>query len=551
METLSPLLKQVSEYRALLNEALKEDDRATLVVKTVGVTFAACYIYDWIYHHDKSATTRIKRNFFNMIRSLPVIGPKIAEEVAKARKSIQSGKELYHEHYLMKLPEKSSTVEEMILKIQSYIDLDTTDWRGGRVQGAVYDYDQEIIDVTTKAYSMFMWSNPLHADVFRGVRKMEAEVLAMVLRFYNGPKGSCGLLTSGGTESIGMAILAARNKAFARGVKWPELVMPLTAHPAFDKACDYFRVKLIKIPVDPKTMKVYVHKMESAINRNTCLIVGSAPSYAHGTYDDLAGINKIALKYKVPFHIDACLGGFLNPFFAEAGFPLQLCDFRLEGATSISCDTHKYGYCPKGSSVVMFRNPELRRHAIFTCTDWPGGVYATPTYAGSRSGANIAVCWATMLKIGYNGYVERTGRVLSTAHKLKNGINKIEGLQIMGDPVGSVIAFTSDRINIFQLMHDLSHEKQWVLGPIQFPSGIHMSVTHTHTKPGVADQLLKDIEELTKALIAKGSEYVSEAVAVYGVSQSIPDRSIVGEIASAYTECCLDTNEQAASRSQG
>ena len=139
----------------------------------------------------------------------------------------------------------------------------------------------------------------------------------------------------------------------------------------------------------------------------------------------------------------------------------------------------------------MFRTAELRRASIFTCTDWPGGVYATPTYSGSRPGANIAVTWATMLKIGYSGYVERTRAVLATAEKLRRGIAKIDGLRIMGAPCGSVLAFTSNKVNIFQLMHDLAEEKKWILGPIQFPSGIHMSVTHTHTKSGVADQLLK------------------------------------------------------------
>lgn len=541
---MQPLVEKATQYREVINEVLKDNDRASLIFKTVGATVTACYIYDWLYHHEKAPDRRVREYFFQLVRKLPIVGDKIAAEVAKAKQGVQTSKDLYHPNYLMELPAKSSSVDEMTSMIESYLTLDKVDWKSGRVQGAVYDYDEEIIEITTKAYNMFMWSNPLHADVFRGVRKMEAEVIAMVLRFYNAPTKACGLFTSGGTESIGLACLAARNNAFANGIKWPEVVMPVTAHPAFDKACSYFRLKLIKIPVDPTTYKVQIHKMKSAISRRTCLIVGSAPSYAHGSYDDLGEINKMALKYGIPFHVDACLGGFLNPFAADAGFAIPLFDFRLEGVTSISCDTHKYGYCPKGSSTIMFRCPLMRRHAIFSSTDWPGGVYATPTYSGSRAGANVAVCWSTMLKIGYNGYVERTKAVLSTAQEIKRGIEKIDGLHIMGNPVGSVIAFTSDQINIFQLLGDLSKEKKWILGPIQFPSGIHMSVTHTHARNGVAQQMIKDIEEITIKLQAKGSKYCSESAAMYGLCQTIPDRSVISELSTAYIEYCLDTNEQ-------
>jgi len=530
--------------RALVNEKCEHDDKFSLVLKTAGSTLLACYIYDIVYNNDKHFTDRLQSNFFKTLRLLPIIGPKIKNEVEKAKASVRKNKDLYNPSYVLELPAKSKTVDEMKLIIKDYLDMDTIDWRNGRVQGAVYDHDAELIEISAKAYEMFIWSNPLHADVFKGVRKMEAEVLAMCLKLYNGPTDSCGLFTCGGTESIGLAVLSARNMALAKGIKWPELIMPATAHPAFDKACDYFRVKKIKVAVHPTTYEADVSKMKSAISSSTCLLVGSAPTYPHGVYDDFEKINELARKYNIPFHIDCCLGGFINPFAAAAGYKIPTFDFRLSHVTSVSCDTHKYGYTPKGSSVVMFRTPELRRAAIYSCTDWPGGVYATPTYAGSRSGASSATTWACMLKIGHAGYIERTKSVLDAARALREGISRIEGLKIMGNSIGTVVAFTSESVNIFQLMHDLASKKKWIFGPLQFPSGIHITVTKTHTKAGVVNTILKDIEELNKGLIAAGSEYVSDAVAVYGLAQTIPDRSIVGSIAATFIETCLDTNIQ-------
>jgi len=541
-DQLQIALTKINELRELTNESFKNDDKATVALKTIALTYTACKLYEWVYHNDKHVSDRVQQYFFKVLRQLPVIGDKIKAEVEKAKTEVRSQKSLYNPTYIMELPQKSSTAEEMIMRVESYLNMDTVDWKGGKVQGAVYDFDKEIIEVCSKAYEMFMWSNPLHADVFKGVRKMEAEIISMVLKLYKAPSSGCGLVTSGGTESIGLACLAARNHAMDRGVKWPELVMPTTAHSAFDKACHYFRIKLVRIPVDPVTYRVDLKKVESAINRNTCLIVGSAPTYPHGAYDDIEALSKLALKYGKLMHVDACLGGFINPFAKDAGYSVPLLDFRLEGVTSISADTHKYGYCPKGSSTVMFRTPELRRKAIFSCTEWPGGVYATPTYAGSRPGANSAVCWATMNKIGYNGYVERTKDVLTASMKFKHGINKMEHLEIMGDPVGSVIAFCSKTINVFQLMADLKDKHGWKLGPIQFPSGLHISVTHLHSKPGVAEQLLKDLEACSLELAAKGEAPIDGGAAVYGLSQTIPDRSIVGEIATTFIETCMDTN---------
>ena len=229
----------------------------------------------------------------------------------------------------------------------------------------------------------------MHPEVFPGIRKMESEIVSMVLHLFHAPADGCGSVTSGGTESILMSIKAHRDFAYEnKGITEPEMIVPISVHAAFDKGAHYFGVKIIHAPVDPITGMVNLKKVEAAISSNTILvitffisfltpfsikIVGSAPGFPHGIIDDLPSLGQIAKKYKIGFHIDCCLGGFLVPFMDKAGFPLpHPCDFRVSGVTSISVDTHKYGFAPKGSSVIMYLNKELRNHQYFVLTDWPG-----------------------------------------------------------------------------------------------------------------------------------------------------------------------------------
>lgn len=328
------------------------------------------------------------------------------------------------EHKYLSLPPKGLSDRSIRTELSRYKRMGDVDWQHGRVSGAIYHGGDDITAIMTEAYGMFAVSNPLHPEVFPGVRQMEAEIVSMVAAMYHGPQGSvCGSVTSGGTESIIMAIKAYTDMAKdLRGVTEPELVAPLSVHPAFDKACHYFGVRLIHIPTDPSTGKVIVKTMEKAINSNTIALVGSAPSFPYGVIDPLPEIALLAKKYKIGFHIDACLGGFLLPFMEKAGFPLpHACDFTIDGVTSISIDPHKYGFTPKGSSVVLYRSKLLRKYQYFVQTEWPGGIYGSPSIAGSRPGALIAGCWATMLKLGEEGYVQSTKAIVGAAKRIKEG----------------------------------------------------------------------------------------------------------------------------------
>ncbi|XP_067092401.1 sphingosine-1-phosphate lyase 1 isoform X3 [Osmerus mordax] len=424
------------------------------------------------------------------------------------------------------------------------------DWEKGKVSGAVYWGDENLTKLLVKVYGDFAWSNPLHPDIFPGVRKMEAEVVRMTCSLFHGGPNSCGTVTSGGTESILMACKAYRDMAYERGVKHPEIIAPVSVHAAFDKAANYFGMKLVHIPLDKKTMKVDVKAMKRAIGRNTAMLVCSAPQFPHGVMDPIEEVGKLAQQYNLPLHVDACLGGFLIVFMAKAGFKLAPFDFRVKGVTSISADTHKYGYAPKGSSVILYSDKKYRHYQYFVAPDWQGGIYASPSVAGSRPGGIIAACWATMMHIGESGYVETTRKIIETTRTIKMGVSKIEGLFVFGDPEVSVVALGSDVFDIFRLSNALT-SKGWNLNTLQFPSSIHICVTVLHTQLGVADQFINDVDELVDIIMKNPNEKTTGMGAIYGMAQSIPDRSMVTEISRGFLDCLYSTEVAKTSHMNG
>lgn len=258
---------------------------------------------------------------------------------------------------LLNLPEKGLDHKHIIEKVDQYLELGNCNWKDGFVSGAVYNYDEEIVELMTDVYKRTAYTNPLHADIFSGICKMEAEVIRMAANLFNGDDNTCGSISSGGTESILLACRSYRNfSKETNGITQPNMVIPNTAHTAFDKAADYLGIHVRKVKVDEKTFKVDLKALEKAINRNTIMIVGSAPNYPYGTMDDIEKIAEIASKYNIPMHVDACLGGFLNIFMKSAGHHIPKFDFSVKGVTSISADLHKYGYTPKGKAHKVFRD---------------------------------------------------------------------------------------------------------------------------------------------------------------------------------------------------
>ncbi|SCU86966.1 LAMI_0D04236g1_1 [Lachancea mirantina] len=407
-----------------------------------------------------------------------------------------------------------------------------SDWENGKVSGAVYHGGDDLIHLQSLAFEKYCVANQLHPDVFPAVRKMESEVVSMVLKMFNAPLDTgCGATTSGGTESLLLACLSAKVYAKRyRGVTEPEIIVPVTAHAGFDKAAYYFGIKLHHVELDPATYKVDIRAVKRLINRNTVLLVGSAPNFPHGIIDDIEALGKLAERYHIPLHVDCCLGSFVIAFMEKAGFSdVAPFDFRVPGVTSISCDTHKYGFAPKGSSVIMYRNRELRSCQYYLSTEWTGGLYASPTLAGSRPGALVVGCWATMVHLGEAGYTESCREIIQTARKLKTFIqDEVPELEILGNPQCSVVSFTSTEIDVYELSDKLS-KKGWHLSALQRPPALHLAVTKLSISS--AHELKQTLLETVRELKQLDSKPASDGTsALYGIAGSVQTTGIVDRL---------------------
>jgi sphinganine-1-phosphate aldolase len=350
--------------------------------------------------------------------------------------------------------------------------------------------------------------------------------------------GVCGVVSSGGTESIMLAMKTYRDWARAtKGVKRPRVVVPTSAHVAFDKAAQAFELELVRVPVGDD-FRADVVEMRQAIDRNTICLVGSAPGFPHGVIDPILELSELARERRIGFHTDACLGGFVLPFARELGAPVPEFDFRLRGVTSMSADTHKYGYAAKGTSVVLYRSPELRRFQYFTATEWPGGLYLSPTFAGSRPGALSAACWAALVAMGRGGYLAATERILAAATRVREGVAAIPGLKVLGDPL-FVIAFASDELDIYRVLDGMGQRK-WNLNGLHKPAAVHLCVTLRHTQDGVADRFLSDLREVVDHVRTHPSEKGGMAP-IYGLAGTMPVRSAVGDLMRAYLDVLYET----------
>jgi sphinganine-1-phosphate aldolase len=357
-----------------------------------------------------------------------------------------------------RLPKRGVARDEILRTVQDLAARERPRWRDGLASGAVYHGGDDHVAFLNRVYAITSQVNPLHADLWPSATKYEAEIMAMTAAMLGGDaehtddplRQIVGSVTSGGTESILLAMRAYRDWGRAtRRITRPQVVAPATAHVAFDKAAQYFRIKLVRVPV-AADHRADVDAMRRAITRNTVALVGSAPTFPHGVIDPIEDLAAVAAERRIGFHTDACLGGFVLPWARRLGYDIPAFDFSIPGVTSMSADTHKFGYAAKGTSVVLYRGTELRRHQYFTATEWPGGLYLSPTLAGSRPGGLSAACWAAMVATGEDGYLDATRRVLATGAAIRDGIAAIPGLRVLGDPLW-VIAFASDRADIYRV----------------------------------------------------------------------------------------------------
>ncbi len=445
-------------------------------------------------------------------------------------------------HTYTRLPEVGRARSDILAEIRELTAGEEARWRDGFASGAVYNGDQEHIDFLNEVYALNSQANPLHPDLWPSAVKFEAEIVAMTATMLGGGDAGvptvCGTVSSGGTESIMLAMRTYRDRAKAeRGITDPEMVVPVSAHAAFDKASHYFGITLVPVPLDAD-WRADVGAAEAAITDNTIALVGSAPGFPHGIIDPIEDLSELARNAGVGFHTDCCLGGFVLPWAEKLGYDVPVFDFRLPGVTSISADTHKFGYAAKGTSVVLYRTPEIRMHQYYRTATWMGGLYYSPTFAGSRPGALSAECWAAMVAFGEEGYMAATKKILEAGEVIRKGIDDMPQLEVIGNPLW-VIAFTSDSLDVYGISDQMG-QRGWSLNGLQRPAAAHICVTLRHTQPGVADRFVSDLRDSVEALAGMpGAEGVMAPI--YGMTGAVDTRATVEELLGRYADLMFKT----------
>jgi len=391
----------------------------------------------------------------------------------------------------MGIPQHGQSPADILQTLAAYKQNDMA-WQDGRVLGYIYSAGREAEELIKQAFTLYLSENALDPTTFPSTLQLEKEIVRMTADLLRGDEQVVGNVSTGGTESIILAVKTARDWARAeRGIEQPEMILSQTAHAAFHKAAHYLGVKPVVVPFHPETYQADVTAMRAAINENTALLVASAPNYSHGIVDPVPEIAALAAEHNLLCHVDACIGGFQLAFMRQLGYDAPDFDFATPGVTSISIDVHKYGYSAKGASVILHRSKALRRYQIFSCLSTTAYAIINPTVLSTKSGGPLAAAWAVLHYFGQAGYRRIVREVTEAAQKMMAGINQMPDLRVLGRPDMCIFAIESDTLNVFQLA-DVMRGKGWYLQP-QFSAdplrpNIHITVNHA-TVPHVAEFL--------------------------------------------------------------
>ncbi len=424
----------------------------------------------------------------------------------------------YSDHYEVHrtLPEDGTGRAEILAMMTDMSSRENPAWESGQCSGTMYCGDHEHYNFLNEAFANFSYVNSLQRDLCPSATKFEAEIIAMTLDMLGAGaiEGSRpgGLVTSGGSGSIAHAVLAYREANASRSVR-PNMIKPETAHPAFSKAGHLFGVEMKVAPVDPVTTQVDLDWVAANIDAGTVALIGSACNYGYGTVDSITELGQVALEHGIGLHVDGCLGGFILPFGRELGYDIPPFDFAVPGVTTISADTHKYGYALKGTSVLAFADQSLRNSQYFYLTDWSGGKYCSPGMDGSRSGGLLAATWAAMVSLGRSGYSRYAEAIFSTSAAMQAEVAEHPSLRIMGQP-SFLFSFTSDDYDVY-LVNDFLRTRGWRLNGQQYPNALHMAVTRPQTQPGVVERWANDLADAVGYALAHHDE-AAQSGAIYG-----------------------------------
>jgi glutamate/tyrosine decarboxylase-like PLP-dependent enzyme len=463
----------------------------------------------------------------------------------------------YLERYgaLREFPKEALARTEILRQAEEMAQREERVWADGKCSGTIYSGDHEHYDFLNEVFAKYSHVNALQRDMCPSQTRFEAEIIAMTLDMLHADavekdtpgQEPCGVVGTGGTESIISALLAYReHHREHRGITAPEIIIPVTAHAAFDKGAHYFGIKVVHAPIDPVTTGVDVDFVKRRITANTIALVGSAGNYPYGTIDPIQELSDLALEHGIGLHVDGCLGGFILPWGEELGYDIPPFDFRLAGVTSISADTHKYGYGLKGTSVLLYRDKALRAGQFFSQPLWPGGMYTSPGIGGSRSGGLLAASWAAMVSLGREGYLARARKIFETAFAMQDAVKAIPELKILGAPT-FCFSFTSEEFDIYHL-NDAMKARGWRFNGQQYPSALHMCVTGPQTQPGVVETFRGDLTEAV-AYAKHPTNNVPQSGSLYGGAglQASPEDIDVVELRAALIGALESYLEQPAS----
>ena len=435
-----------------------------------------------------------------------------------------------------RLPAQGRDRQEILGRMDELEKIERAKWKEGFASGSVYHGDDEHITFLNRVYALQSQCNQLHADLWPSAAKFESEIVAMTAHMlgagqieapFGSQAGICGSVTSGGSESILLAMKTYRDWARdKRGITAPEIVLPISAHAAFHKAAAYFNLQAKITPLDAD-FRADVDAVAAAITPNTIALVASAVNFPYGTIDPIDHFAALADQHGIGLHVDGCLGGFFLPWVEKLGHEVPPFDFRVGGVTSMSCDTHKYGYAPKGTSVVLYRGQELRRYQYFTIADWPGGLYYSPTFSGSRPGGLSAAGWAALVSMGESGYLTATKKILAAVAAMRKGIETIAELKLLGRPIGP-FAVASDTLDVYQVLDQMT-ARGWSLTGLLNPAAIHISPTLRWAEPGVAERFVEHLHQ-SVAYVRDTPNIEGGMAPIYGMAAAIPDRTVVHDM---------------------
>ena len=416
------------------------------------------------------------------------------------------------------LPSEGRDRGAILAELREMATQEDSFWQTGKASGSFYCGDMAHYAFMSEAFGLYGHMNALQRDVCPSATRFEGEIIAMGLDLFNAGTiadgDPVGMITSGGSASILHAVLSYREHAKAtRGVTLPNFVKPETGHVAFDKACHLLGIELRIAPLAQATAQVDLEAIDALIDDQTIAILGSASNYGYGTIDDIAALGQLALSRGVGFHVDGCLGGFILPFGEQLGFPIPQFDFRVPGVTTISADTHKYGYGLKGTSLLLFRERALRNGQYFFQTGWTGGKYCSPGIDGSRSSGLLAATWAGMVATGRDGYLRYAQNIFDTSYAMQDVVRSHPELRLIGEP-SYLFAFTSDDFDIYHV-NDALRASGWRMNGLQYPNAIHMAVTRPQTRSGVVETWASDLDAAVQYAHAN-RDAPAQSGAIYG-----------------------------------